>query len=449
MSNVPNESSWLIIRETIIRNVFILIFALGFVGGLLRFLFPFQILNLGGTETIIAWGSSLSSVGQVIGLVVLSRIFSSQRTALGIGGVLFVLFVVATGVSTTAYLLLFSRIAEGAGVGLLAITIIQISSGFEECRGESVGTLLAGIFLGSALGQGSAGIMVGQLEILYAISQAEAVMLLGVYTSVVLILLLFLLMPFIKEVDSYSISNTDRNHGHRHIRDLLRSLKSKSLIILLAIYIIYDFSHGIYTPGLSIMINNNGIPIDQIGLGYLVGDSIWGASQLFTGRLVDRAGSLLPLTLSLIAKGVIVIFYPLASSFMVLTSLLALAGLSEGFLEPARNDAAMEFTPSTTTVHTHKHYFLGHGPSSPFSLTSHDHEHTHKTGSDEIVSILQTLGILGFAVGSSGGGWLLGQGLTLVDLVIIGGILLIIGGLLSVGLRQAPASETLEERPAI
>ncbi|MHA2424214.1 MAG: MFS transporter [Candidatus Thorarchaeota archaeon] len=437
MENTPQESSWLIIREPIIRNVFVLIFALGFVGGLLRFLFPFQILNLGGTETIIAWGSSLSSIGQVIGLILLSRVFSSQRTALGISGLLFSLFILATGFSTTPDLLLYSRIAEGAGAGLLAIVIIQISSGFEECRGESVGTLLAGIFLGSALGQGSAGIIIGQLEIIYAITQTDAILMLGVFTSVAFILLLLLLMPFIKEVDSYCVSSSDRNHGHRHTRELLRSLKSKNLIILLVIYILYDFSHGIYTPGLSIMISNNGIPIDQIGLGYLAGDAIWGASQLYTGKLVDRTGSVVPLALSLMAKGAIVIFYPVASSFMVLTSLLALAGLAEGFLEPARNDAAMEFTPLSTTEHTHKHYFLGHAPGNPFSITSHEHEHTHETGSDEIVSILQTLGILGFAVGSSGGGWLLEQGLTLIDLVFVGGVFLILAGILSAGLRQS------------
>jgi MFS family permease len=437
MNEIPKESSWLIIREPIIRNVFILIFALGFVGGLLRFLFPFQILNLGGTETIIALGSSLSSIGQVIGLILLSRLFSSQRVALGVSGVLFTLFILATGFSTTAELLLYSRIVEGAGAGLLVIIIIRISSGFEECRGESVGTLLAGVFMGSALGQGAAGIIVGQLEIFYSLTQTEAIMLLGVVVSFVFVLLLILLMPFIREIDTVCVSSSDRNHGHSHLRILLRSLRSKNLFILLVVYILYDFSHGIYTPGLSIMINNNGIPIDQIGLGYLVGDTVWGASQLYTGRLVDRMGSIAPLALSLVAKGTVVIFYPNAASFMVLTSLLAMAGLSEGFLEPARNDAAMEFTPTTTTEHDHKHYFLGHAPGNPFSISSHDHEHAHESGSDEIVSILQTLGILGFAVGSSGGGWLLTQGFTLIDLVFIGGVFLIIAGILSSGLRQS------------
>jgi MFS family permease len=430
------ESSWLIVREPLIRNAFFLVLALGFVGGLFRFLFPFQILNLGGTETIISWGSSLSSIGQVIGLIGLSRIISSQRVSLVVSSILFTLFILATGFSTTADLLLYSRIVEGMGGGLLAIIIIQISSGFEECRGESVGTLLAGIFLGSALGQGSAGILIGQIEIIYTMTQTQAIMLLGTVVSFVFVLLLFVVLPFIREIDTICVSSSDRDHGHSHFRILLQSLKSRNLLILLFIYILYDFSHGIYTPGLSIMINNNGIPIDQIGLGYLFGDAVWGASQLYTGRLVDRMGSIAPLVLSLIAKGTIVIFYPYAASFMVLTSLLAMAGLSEGFLEPARNDAAMEFTPTTTTEHSHRHYFLGHAPGNPFSISSHDHDHAHETGSDEIVSILQTLGILGFAVGSSGGGWLLTQGLTLIDLVFIGGVFLIIAGILSGGLRR-------------
>ncbi|MFW9918045.1 MAG: MFS transporter [Candidatus Thorarchaeota archaeon] len=437
MDTVNQDSSWLIFREPIIRYVFLIVFTMGLTAGILRFLFPFQILNLGGTESLISWGSSLSSIGQVLGLIILSRLFSNQRAALGISGLLITCFTITTALSTSSDLLLLSRIGEGAGTGLLAIIIIRLSSGFEECRGESVGTLLAGVFLGSALGQGIAGIAVGQLELVYGLSQTQAIMLIGSILSISFIILLVALLPFLKEIDDYCVTTTDKNHGHSHSRFLLGSLLSRNLIILIGIYLLYDFSHGIYTPGLSIMINENGISLDLIGLGYLVGDAVWGASQLYTGRLVDRSGSIAPLALSLVAKGTIVIFYPYAASFLVLTSLLALAGLSEGFLEPARNDAAMENTPSRETVHSHKHYFLGHAPGNPFSVTSHDHEHSHTSGSDEVVSILQTIGILGFAVGSTGGGWLLAQGLRLMDLVLIGGMLLIIAGILSSGLRHS------------
>lgn len=435
MDGTVNESDWLVLREPIIRRAFILIFSFGFVAGLLRFLFPFQILNLGGTETIIAWGSSLSSLGQVLGLVVLARIFSRHRVGLGVSGALLAVFILATGFSSTMEPLLLSRIAEGAATGLLTIIIIRVSSGFEESRGESVGTLLAAVFLGSALGQGSAGAIIGQLETLLSLTQGEAIMFLGVLTSVGFVLSMMVLIPSISGIDIYSQRDREGNHGHSHIRLLLRSVKSKGLAVLVIVYVLYDFSHGIYTPGLSVLINNNGVPIGQIGLGYLIGDTIWGVSQLYTGRLVDTTGNRVPLVLSLVAKGLIVIAYPYAASFLVLTSLLAGAGLSEGFLEPARNDAAMELASNQTISHSHRHHFLGRTAGFPFAISSHEHEHLHASGSDEIVSVLQTLGIIGFALGSGAGGWLLTQGLSLVDFTLLGGFLLVIAGILSSVLR--------------
>ncbi|MDF1537555.1 MAG: MFS transporter [Candidatus Thorarchaeota archaeon] len=441
MGQDDSQSSWLIVREPVIRNLFVLIFVLGFVGGVLRFLFPFQIVNLGGSESLVSWGSSLSSIGQVIGLIVLSKLIGKQRSALVVSGVLLTILGMVTGFAATPDWIVFARIAEGAGAGLLTIIIIRISSGFESYRGESVGTLLSAVFLGSAIGQGSAGILIGQLETVLLISQTEAIMTLGFVLTVVSFLMIISLIPFIGDVEQFCVDDKDKNHGHSHTRIALRSLLSKKLLILLAIYILYDFSHGLYTPGLSLMINSNGVSVDQIGLGYLIGDAVWGASQLFTGRFVDRTGSIAPLAISLVAKGFIVVLYPFAASFMVLTSLLAIAGLSEGFLEPARNDAAMELTPTNTTVHSHRHYFIGHAPGNPFSITSHDHEHTHESGSDEIVSLLQTIGIIGFAFGSSGGGWLLSQGSTLVDLVFMGGFILVFAGILTVGLRSKKKAE--------
>ncbi|MFW9908847.1 MAG: MFS transporter [Candidatus Thorarchaeota archaeon] len=428
-------------REPTIRNLFILIFALGLAGGVLRFVFPFQILNQGGTESLIAWGGSLSSIGQVLGLTVLSKVFSRQRPALFFGGVLLSVFGLTIGLSASPDIIVLARIAEGAGAGLLTIIIIRISSGFESCRGESVGTLLAAVFLGSALGQGIAGYAMEQLGLLFMMSQSEAIMTIGLLLTAAAFLILAGMTPFLRGIEQFCANNSIRNHGHSHPSLLLRSLISRNLLILLGIYMLYDFSHGIYTPGLSIMINNNGIPVDQIGFGYLVGDAVWGGSQLYTGKLVDRTGSVLPLGLSLIAKGLIVVFYPYASSFMVLTSFLALAGLSEGFLEPARNDAAMEFTPMNTVSHEHRHYFIGQAPGNPFSITSHEHEHAHTSGSDEVVSVLQTLGIIGFAIGSTGGGWLLSQGSTLVDLVFMGGVVLVLVGILAMGLRKGESSK--------
>ena len=211
------------------------------------------------------------------------------------------------------------------------------------------------------------------------------------------------------------------------------------MVLLAGIYFLYDFSHGFYTPILSILVNNNGVPIDQIGLGYLTGDIVWGGMQLYAGRVVDRVGHLWPLVLSLMAKGVVVFFYAGVSSIIALVPLLALAGTAEGFLEPSRNDAAMAHSPSNGLTHNHGHYYLVHAPGLSFSLAYHEHEHTHLTGSDEVVSVLQTIGILGFALGSAGGAWLLLEGAALSLLIAIGGVFLILAGLFSVGLFKKTA----------
>ena len=62
------------------------------------------------------------------------------------------------------------------------------------------------------------------------------------------------------------------------------------------------------------------------------------------------------------------------------------------------------------------------------------------TGSDEVVSVLQTIGILGFALGSGGGAWLLLDGAALSLLIVIGGVFLILAGLFSIGLYKKPLS---------
>ena len=86
-------------------------------------------------------------------------------------------------------------------------------------------------------------------------------------------------------------------------------------------------------------------------------------------------------------------------------------------------------------THAHPHYYLVHAPGMSFSLVKHDHEHAHLTGSDEVVSILQTVGLLGFALGAGGGAWMLLEGLSISLLTIIGGSMLILAGLLSIGFR--------------
>jgi len=418
-----------------VRRLFLGIFTVGFAAGALRFLFPFQILNLGGTESIVSLGGTFSAIGQVLGLLILSRLFRGKRSSLLVSGLLLAVFTLATALAQDSLILASTRLFEGAGAGLLAILIIRVSCTFESCRGETVGTLLSALFLGSAIGQGIAGIAVENISLLLSLSQQIAIQSLGFTLSLSFLAVLGLMLPSIEEQPISRKNEGSKEHKHFHFGLFVRALLTKKVLLLSIVYFLYDFSHGFYTPILSILINNNGVPIDQIGLGYLTGDIVWGGMQLYAGRVVDRIGYLWPLMLSLIAKGIIVFFYAGVFSIASLIPLLALAGVSEGFLEPARNDAAMAHSPANGLTHDHPHYYLVHAPGMSFSLAKHEHEHMHLTGSDEVVSVLQTIGFLGFALGAGGGALILLEGLSISFLTIVGGVMLILAGLLSIGFR--------------
>ena len=418
-----------------VRRLFFGIFVIGFAAGALRFLFPFQILNLGGTESLVSLGGTFSAIGQVLGLLILSRLFRSKRSSMLVSGLLLAVFILATALVQDSVVLTLTRLFEGAGAGLLALLIIRVSCEFESCRGETVGTLLSALFLGSAIGQGIAGIAVENISLLLSLSQLATVQFFGLILSVPFLAVLGLMLPSIEEQPVSGKNEEHKVHKHFHFSSFIRVLLTKKVLLLAIIYFLYDFSHGFYTPILSILINNNGVPIDQIGVGYLTGDIVWGGMQLYAGRVVDRIGHLWPLVLSLVVKGTIVFFYAGVFSIMSLIPLLALAGAAEGFLEPARNDAAMAHSPTNGMTHDHPHYYLVHAPGMSFSLVKHDHEHAHLTGSDEVVSILQTVGLLGFALGAGGGAWMLLEGLSISLLTIIGGTMLILAGLLSIGFR--------------
>jgi MFS family permease len=439
-SKSSDSTGWLLKRDSTIRRLFLGIFTIGFTAGALRFLFPFQVLNLGGTEALASLGGTYSAIGQVLGLVIVSRLFRGKKSSLLMSGVLLSGFTLATAFTFDSSILVFSRLFEGVGSGLLALLIIRVSCEFESCRGEAVGTLLAALFLGSAIGQGIAGITVENVSVALSLLQTESIQMLSLFLFIPSLAVLGLMIPRIDEFSTPETEDGLKEHKHFHFGHLARSLFSKKVILLAAVYFLYDFSHGFYTPILSILVNNNGVPIDQIGLGYLTGDIVWGGMQLYAGRIVDRIGHPLPLILSLVAKGSIVFFYAGVTSIVSLAPLLAFAGAAEGFLEPARNDAAMAHSPSNGMTHDHAHYYLVHAPGATFSLAKHDHEHTHITGSDEVVSLLQTIGIIGFALGAGGGAWLLIEGSGLSFLVIVGGLMLIIAGLLSIGFYRRNTS---------
>ncbi len=430
-----DSRAWLLRRNSEIRGLFIAIFTMGFTAGSLRFLIPFQILNLGGSEALVSLAGSFFGVGQVIGLVVVNRLFQRRRNSFLASGLLLSVFTVAMATTPDESVLVILRLSEGAALGLLTILIVKISSRFGNHRGEAVGTLLSALFMGSAIGQGTAGLLVEYASAALSYQQADAIRLLALILS----LPLFAVVAAIAlGAGTHSMSGEEDHGEHRHIHlgHLAKAILTKRMILLTVVYFLYDFSHGFYTPVLSVLINNNGVPIDQIGVGYLSGDVVWSVVQLYAGRVVDRIGHLFPLVLSLTAKGLVVFFYPGVTTLVSLLPLLALAGVAEGFLEPARNDAAMAYSPTDGLAHDHPHFYIAHAPGAPFSMNRHEHEHTHVTGSDQVVSLLQTIGIIGFVLGSGGGAWLLAYGTTLSTLIVVGGYMLIVAGVAALGLRE-------------
>ncbi|MBE0526194.1 MAG: MFS transporter, partial [Candidatus Thorarchaeota archaeon] len=321
-SSSRENSVWLLKRDPTVRRLFFGIFVIGFGAGALRFLFPFQILNLGGTESLVSLGGTFSAIGQVLGLLVLSRLFRSKRSSMLVSGLLLAVFTLATALVQDSVVLTLTRLFEGAGAGLLTLLIIRVSCEFESCRGETVGTLLSALFLGSAIGQGIAGIAVENMSQLLSLSQLATIQFFGLILSVPFLAVLRLILPSIEEQPLSGKNEDHKEHKHFHFGSFIRVLLTKKVLLLAIIYFLYDFSHGFYTPILSILINNNGVPIDQIGLGYLTGDIVWGAMQLYAGRVVDRIGHLWPLILSLVAKGIIVFFYAGVFSIASLIPLL-------------------------------------------------------------------------------------------------------------------------------
>jgi MFS family permease len=334
------------------------------------------------------------------------------------------------GVSNNSYILAISRTFEGLGYGLLFITIVSIATQFPKQEGEVIGGLFAAIFSGLAIGQGIAGLLWNSLSEIGKLSSSQSIQLISFIALLVSVLSLIILYFSLKP--KINLIPRGWKTQHLHISTWIRTLIGiPSIGILIIIYSLYDFAHGLYTPNLSILITQQDINTIILGFGYLIGDITWGISQIFAGRVVDKTGYPLPLILSLFLKGSVVIFYPAISIVVSLFVVLFLAGLAEGFLEPARNKAALTNEKIQQYTHFHKHLDLGFSPSGSFILGLHKHEHKHETQPETIVGGLQSIGILFFGTGSLVGSWLLSQNITLDVLTIIGGLCLALASLFS------------------
>jgi len=399
--------------------------------GCLRFLFPFQILNLGGDEILNQYSSTLFAGGQILGFLFVAMIFKSNRSRLFFGGLSLLLLMLIMSVSNNPIILAISRTFEGLGYGLLFMAIISIATQFPDREGEVMGGLFAAILCGSAIGQGIAGLFWNFLLEVVKLSSIQSIQFISYLAT--LITLISLILLYI----SFKPESTPENKGwklpHIHASNWIRTaIAIPSIGVLMIIYCLYDFAHGLYTPNLSILLVNQGISEVLLGFGYLAGDITWGISQIFAGKIVDRIGHPVPLILSLLLKGVVVVFYPGISIFLSLIVVLVLAGLMEGFLEPSRNKAALSIEKSQEFAHTHNHLNMGFSSSGSFAFSVHKHEHNHQMKSETIVGALQATGVVFLGLGSLVGSWLLIQDISLEVVTIIGGICLIIASLFSI-----------------
>ncbi|PWI48040.1 hypothetical protein CEE45_08415 [Candidatus Heimdallarchaeota archaeon B3_Heim] len=417
-------SSWILRTNRQIQQYFLGLFILTMNLGCIRFLFPFQIINLGGSTIQISNASVLFSAGQIIGLLILGALIQSNQKRLLTGGGLLAFLMLSMSIIIDPVLLMVMKILEGGGYGLLFLGVISLASQFPKREGEVLGGLFAAIFGGLAIGQGIAGItwnlMLDQTEL----TSIQSIQLIAGLASILTVISLLILVRTIQ-----STSKGERKvwkWQHFHLEPWVRKMfVVPSIALLLLIYSLYDLAHGLYTPNLSILLTAQGISEVGVSLGYLVGDMTWGVSQLFAGRLVDRRGYYIPLILSLLLKGVTVIFYPEANFISALFVLLMLAGLAEGFLEPVRNKAALIVEMKQKYEHSHLHLDVGFGSSRGIVLGAHGHVHEHEFKTDSFVGALQTVGILFFGFGSILGSWFLIQGYTLKDITLLGGLCLV------------------------
>lgn len=408
----------------------ILIASLGI--GLARLLLPFQVVALGGTEAIVSITSVLYAVGQVLGLIVLARIFGKSESAFFVVMLMWFSSLISMTLPFLATVTI-ARFFEGLGYGLLIIAILNFSDTFfKENKGEAVGTLFGSIFFGGAIGQGLAGVFEETIfgeRTFWIFSPFQLVILIGIFLAFVSVILAFIVHrrtgEKVFEIDNIAIP-------HFHLENLKGMFKFLPFVLLLIIYALYDFSHGIYTPNLPLVLSSHGISKIQISLIFFTGDAIWGLAQIFTGKLVDKMGSWIPMALSMVIKGTGVIGYNLVYPWIGVLFLFAIVGVGESLMEPARNIAVLEMEKyfdtelsSDEVHHEHKHLNVSMSRGHGFSFGIHSHVHEHKPSKESMIMGLQLTGIVSFGLGGIVGSAILGFGGSAELLIYIGAGVLI------------------------
>ncbi|MHA1121861.1 MAG: MFS transporter [Candidatus Heimdallarchaeota archaeon] len=441
-------------RQIAVSYLAILFSAIGL--GIARFLYPLRFIELGGNEALVALATAVFSIGQLLGIFVLSKLLDKTGFEFLIGISSWAL-AIALPIIPWYPIMFFSKFFEGLGFGVLTIAVLTLCSAEAKDRiSEGIGTLLGAVFLGTALGQGIGGLLDTYLFKVWNFS--------GRFTALQMSFLFAIVISFIPIFISFYQSIKARKVlerkdmievSHFHFKDLKKLFLIPSFIFMLILYCLYDLSHGLYTPNLLVMFTNNGFTVAATGIIFFLGDAVWGISQIFTGKLADRFGNWLPIILSIIIKGVGVIMYPLAPWIYTLGAAFIIVGVAEALMEPARNSEVLSIEDRLktdkkfdATEHEHKHINVSYARGRGMEFGIHAHFHDHEVNKEMILGIFQTAGIISFGLGGSLGSLLISQSVSLEIITYIGaGIILfnIIFGTIGLSLarKRKAASQNL------
>ncbi|MHA1441513.1 MAG: MFS transporter [Candidatus Heimdallarchaeota archaeon] len=442
-------------RQIAVSYLAILLSSIGL--GIGRFLYPLRFLELGGNEALVSLATAAFSIGQLFGIFVLSKLLDKTGFEFLVG-ILSWILAIALPVIPWYPIMFFSKFFEGLGFGVLTIAVLTLCSAeAKECISEGIGTLLGAVFLGTALGQGIGGLMKTYLFEAWNFSGRFSALQMSFLFAIVISFIPLIISLFQSIKVRKVLERKDKvSLSHFHFKDLKKLFLIPSFIFLLILYALYDLSHGLYTPNLLIMFTNHGFTEAATGVIFFLGDAIWGISQIFTGKLADKFGNWLPIILSIILKGVGVIFYPLAPGIYVLGAAFIIVGIAEALMEPARNSEVLTIEDRlkiddkfAATEHKHKHinfsYIRGRG----MELGLHAHLHEHEVDKEIIIGIFQIVGIISFGLGGSLGSLLISQSVSLEIITYIGaGIILfniIFGG---IGLALARKRKAAKQNDA-
>ncbi len=419
-------------RQIAVSYLAILFSSIGL--GIGRFLYPFRFDELfSNSETLVAIATAAFSIGQLLGIFVLSKLLNKTGFDF-LAGVLSWALAVSLPLIPWYPIMFFSKFFEGLGYGILMIAVLNLCSAeAKECISEGIGTLLGAVFLGTALGQGIGGLMDTYLFPKWNFSgRFTALQMSFLFATVISIIPIFISLyqsfrvrKVLERKDKISLS-------HFHFKDLKKLFLIPSFVFLLILYILYDLSHGLYTPNLVRMFENHGFTSAETGIIFFLGDAVWGISQIFTGKLADKLGNWLPIILSIIIKGVGVILYPIAPGIYILGVAFIVVGVAEALMEPARNSEVLSIEDRlkvdekfAATQHEHKHINFSYARGRGMVFGIHAHLHEHEVDKEIIIGIFQTVGIISFGLGGLLEALLLSQSVSLEIITYIGaGIIL-------------------------